>query len=353
MRALTAVLGFAILAIVVADAFRTVIVARHAQKLHGVTRLVIRLSWLPLAAVARRIKSRSGRERYLGLYGPLSLLLLLGFWASNLILAFAVLQWSADLHLGDSPAGFANDIYFSAATFFTLGAGEPRSLLSKYLMVLEAGSGFSFLGLVIGYLPVLYQTFSAREFRILLLDARAGSPPSAVEFIKRLGNDREQLEKRLADWEDWAVTLLENHLSYPMLAYYRSHHANQSWLAALTTIIDVSALVMLSAEGDLRRQAEFTFAAVRHALVHTASVFRTRERHPPRDRLPAEDFLSLCSDLSADNTFLQVDRIPVMKLQSLRAMYEPQARGLGEHFLMALPPWLAPERVSNNWEMPS
>ena len=220
-------------------------------------------------------------------------------------------------------------------------------------MVLEAGFGFSFLGLVIGYLPVLYQAFSTREFRILLLDARAGSPPSAVEFLTRRGDDPEKLEARLADWEEWALNLLENHLSYPMLAYYRSHHANQSWLAALTAIIDVSALVMLSAEGDLKRQAEFTFAAGRHALAHTAAIFRTRSGHRHQDRLPMDDFPRLCSALSAGHTLLQAERMSEAELRRLRGMYEPHADALGRYFLMALPPWIPSKRTSDNWQIPS
>jgi len=124
-------------------------------------------------------------------------------------------------------------------------------------MVIEAGFGFTFLGLVIGYLPVLYQSYSNRELRILLLDARAGSPPSAAELLVRLGSNPEKLEERLAQWEEWALDLLQCHLSYPMLAYYRSQHANQSWLGALTAVVDVSALVMLGSRDDLKRQAEF------------------------------------------------------------------------------------------------
>jgi hypothetical protein len=352
MHVLTSIFGLALLAIVVADAFQTVIVARQGQNLPVITRLFLRLSWAPTAAAARLVKSDSRREKYLGMYGPLTLLLLLGFWALGMILAFAILQWSANLQLDGSLSSFSDDIYFSAATFFILGLGEPRNLMSKYLMVLEAGAGFSFLGLVIGYLPVLYQSFSNREFRILLLDARAGSPPCAVEFINRGGSGPDRLEARLANWEEWALNVLECHLSYPMLAYYRSHHANQSWLAALTAIIDVSALVMLSAEGDLKRQAEFTFAAGRHALAHTASVFRTRALHPDQDRLPAQDFSRLRAAIEAGQTFVQPQRISEEELRRLRATYEPLAYALGRYFLMALPPWVPHPRTSDNWRLP-
>jgi hypothetical protein len=353
MHALTGIFGLILLVIVVADAFQTVIVARQARNLPVITRLLFRVSWASVAAAARLVKSNRRRDNYLGTYGPLSLLLLLGFWTFGLILAFAMLQWSVDLQLDGSSSSFANDTYFSAATLFSMGSGEPQNIPSKYLRVLEAGVGFSLLGLVIGYLPVLYQSFSNREFRILLLDARAGSPPSAIEFINRRGSDPEKLEERLADWEEWALSLLENHLSYPMLAYYRSHHANQSWLAALTAIVDVSALVMLGGEGDLRRQAEFTFAAGRHALAHTESLFPTRSRHPYQDRLPAEAFSRLSSAISPALTFLRPDQISEADLRKLRAMYEPHAYALGRYFLMALPPWIPSKRTSDNWQLPS
>jgi hypothetical protein len=218
-------------------------------------------------------------------------------------------------------------------------------------MVLEAGFGFSFLGLVIGYLPVLYQSFSSRELRILLLDARAGSPPSAAQFVLRRGSDADRLEERLAEWEEWALDLLHCHLSYPMLAYYRSQHANQSWLAALTTILDVSALVSLTSEHDLKRQAEFTFAAGRHALVHTASVIRVHPSRPGEDRLPSEEFLRLHAVLTAGQTPLHVERMSEPELQKLRAMYEPYAHALATYFLMSLPPWIPSALTSDNWQV--
>jgi hypothetical protein len=353
MRILTGIFGVGLLAIVLADAFQTVIVARHAQKIPALTRMFYQVSWTLFAAAVDRIASRARRERSLGIYGPFSLLMLLGLWAFGFIIAFALIQWSAAFQVDDTVSSFADDIYFSAATFFTLGSTEPRTILSKYLMVLEAGFGFSFLGLVIGYLPVLYQSFSNRELRILLLDARAGSPPSVAQFVLRRGSDPDRLEERLADWEEWALDLLHCHLSYPMLAYYRSQHTNQSWLAALTTILDVSALVVLTSEHDLKRQAQFTFAAGRHALVHTASVFRIRPSHAHQNRLSGEEFSRLCAVLSADHTPLQLQRISEPELQRLRLMYEPYANALATYFLMSLPPWIPSALTSDNWQIAS
>ncbi|HHX4058156.1 TPA: hypothetical protein ACU967_005931 [Burkholderia contaminans] len=354
MHIIAAILGVSLMAIAVADAFQTVVVARHARRLPVIARTFYRLTWPPFAAAARFVSHPWRRDKYLGIYGPLSLLLLIGCWVVSLIVAFALLQWALGAQSGNVVRGFASDIFLSAATFFTLGTGGLGNAASESLMVVEAGFGYSFLGLVIGYLPVLYQAFSGRELHILMLDARAGSPPSAMQFVLRRGDDPAKLEKRLTEWEEWALDLLEGHLSYPMLAFYRSQHANQSWLAALTMVVDVSALAILGAEGDLKRQAEFTFAAGRHALVHTASIFDASSPAGSEDRLPPADFSALCAAISASPTPLKTERIVASDLARLRSMYEPHAQALAAYFLMDLPPWLVQEPLhEENWQVPS
>ena len=98
-------------------------------------------------------------------------------------------------------------VYHSGETFFTLGYGDivPTSGGARALSVIEAGMGFAFLGVVIGYIPVVYASFSRREIQISMLDARAGSPPSAAELLVRLagrsedpGVDQKVLDEVLA-----------------------------------------------------------------------------------------------------------------------------------------------------------
>ncbi|MBS2132161.1 hypothetical protein KEX41_28670 (plasmid) [Burkholderia thailandensis] len=354
MRIAIGALGFALMVAAIADAFQTVVVARHALRLPALARSFYRLTWLCFAAGARRIGSHWRRDRYLGLYGPLSLLLMLILWVVSLIIAFAMLHWAFDPRLDGVARGFTVDVYSSATTFFTLGAGPSENAAAEYLTVIEAGMGYSFLGLVIGYLPVLYQSFSERELRILMLDARAGSPPSAAQFILRRGGNPAKLEQRLMEWEEWALDLLRDHLSYPMLAFYRSQHVNQSWLAALTMVVDVSALAMLGAEDDLKRQAGFTFAAGRHALVHTAAIFNAAPPADRSERLGQDDFSRLCAAISANPTPLRVERIDAAELARLRSLYEPSAKALAAFLLMDLPPWMPPGAPpEENWRVTS
>src|SRR5947207_8101875 len=244
------------------DAFETVVLPRRVTRRVRLARVFYRITWIPFSALARRVKSKRRRESYLGFFGPLSLIMLLMVWAVGLVAGFGALHWSIGSKLNgtDPEAGIGSYLYFSGTTFFTLGYGDVTAAgtLGRVLAILEAGVGFGFLALVIGYLPVIYQAFSRREASITLLDARAGSPPSAGELLRRHGQHIEEFNRLLESWERWAAELMESHLSYPVLCYYRSQHNNQSWLTALTAVLDASALVMVGIDGASPRQAKLT-----------------------------------------------------------------------------------------------
>src|ERR1700686_5104633 len=179
------VFGAIIIWVVLLDAFETVVLPRRVMRHFKLTAWFLRRTWVPWRNVARRIKTVSRQQNFLGYFGPLSLILLLVFWAAGLILGFALLQHGIGGHeqLNQEPITFWRILYHSGETFFTLGYGDivPTSAGSRALSVIEAGMGFAFLGVVIGYIPVVYASFSRREIQISMLDGRAGSPPSAAE----------------------------------------------------------------------------------------------------------------------------------------------------------------------------
>ena len=353
MRIIVGIIGLLILLIVLWEAFETVVLPRRVTRKFRLTRLFYRATWLPWSAVASRIRAEKRRETFLGFYGPLSLLFLIGVWAAGLIFGFALLDWAAGsaFVISQGTPNFWTDLYLSGTTFFTLGLGDiiPRSTAERILAVTESGMGFGFLALVIGYLPVIYTGFSKREVTISLLDARAGSPPTASELLRRHSHDHgmEALRQLLLDWEHWSAELLESHLSYPLLAYYRSQHSNQSWLAALTTILDTCVRVIDGLEGACERQAELTIAMARHAVVDLAQVFSTPPHPPKQDRLPAEELLRLRADLAEKGLHLRVGAAADAKLVELRQMYEPYVNALARRLLLTLPSWMTKERRSD------
>lgn len=356
MAIIAALLGVALVLWVLWEGFETIVLPRRVTRRFRLTRLFYRRTWIPWANMVGSIVPVRLQETWLSVFGPLSLLLLMIVWVLGLILGFALLHWSLGPALL-TPAGIAaffTDLYLSGTTFFTLGLGDvaPQGSLARLLVVIESGMGFGFLALVIGYLPVLNQSFARREESISLLDARAGSPPTASEMLRRHGpaQGMEALRELLHEWERWSSDLLEGHLSYPVLAYFRSQHDSESWLAALTSILDTCALVMAGMEGACERQAELTFAMARHAVVDLSLVFRTEPREPRPGRLSAEKLEELRALLAKSGLKLQKGKAVDEKLAVLRHLYEPYCYALAAYFRTRIPPWMAAEGWVDNWQ---
>lgn len=356
MNILGATVGILIILFVLLDAFETVVLPRKVQRTFRLTSWFYRNTWVPWVRVARHIRSDNWRESFLGYFGPLSLILLLAFWAIGLIFGFALVQFGFGEHftLGKEPITFGILLYHSGETFFTLGYGDitPTSPLSRGLAVTEAGMGFAFLGVVVGYLPVIYSSFSAREVEISLLDSRAGSPPSAGELLVRLGccPDPVVLDRIFRDWERWAADLLASNISYPVLCFFRSQHGNQSWLSALTTMLDVTSLVLAGIEGIPKDQAKLTFAMARHAAVDLTQVVNAEYDPRSHDRLSPEELAQLRKLLAGAGMRLQQDEEADQKLLKLRSLYEPYCQALARRLLLSVPSWISTEKKKDNWQ---
>src|SRR5271168_3337921 len=355
------VFGAIIIFVVLQDAFETVVLPRRVTRQFKLTAWFLRRTWIPWKHLAGRIRTPSLQQSFLGYFGPLSLITLLIFWAASLIMGFALLQYGIGGHeqLGNEPITFARIIYHSGETFFTLGYGDivPMSSSARALSVLEAGMGFAFLGVVIGYLPVVYASFSRREIQISMLDARAGSPPTATELLVRLAGSSENpaidqlvLDGVLHDWERWSAELLESHISYPVLSFFRSQHSNQSWLGALMTMLDVPSLVITGIEGIHPGQARLTFAMARHAAVDLAQVVNARYDPAAAERLPDADFEVLRQTLAASGLKLRTGDEARQKLAKLRSMYEPYVHSTARNLMVALPPWQPLAKTRDNWQ---
>jgi hypothetical protein len=353
MSIATSLTGAFLIIIILWEAFETVIFPRRVTRRVRLTRIFYRMTWRVWKAVVHPISASRLAESLLSIYGPLSLILLLSLWAFMLILGFGLVHWGAAT-ISEGQTSLATNLYFSGTTFFTIGLGDVRPLspFGRFLTVAEGGTGLGFLALIIGYLPGLNQSFSKREVNISLLDARAGSPPTAAEMLYRHNDEygMESIREILREWERWSAELLESHLSYPVLAYYRSQHDNQSWLAALAAILDTSAFVMVGLEGACVRQAQLTFAIARHAVVDLTLIFGVTPRWPDPDRLPPVQLTNMRSRLTAaglrPHTGDEADR----KLMELRGMYEPFLFALSTHFRLALPPWVPESGTADNWQ---
>jgi hypothetical protein len=307
-----------------------------------------------------RLKPGNRRQMLLVAFAPLMLLTLIVLWALLLIVGWGLIHWSLGIHFDGQPIDLLSGIYFSGVTFLTLGYGDltPSESVGRTLAVTEAGMGFVYLALVIGYVPVLYNAFSRREVQMLLLDSKAGSDPMGEELLRRhaeagcLG----EMPAFLKEWERFGAELLESYLSYPLLAYYRSQHDNQSWLRSLTAVMDACALIEVGFENDepwvrpLRFQARATFAMARHVVVDLAYILDV----PPIDgklvRLSPDGFDQIQATLARHGLNLKKSEDARRHLDEVRQMYEPYVQGLAHELVLDLPLWCDPAPHIDNWQ---
>jgi hypothetical protein len=348
--------GVALIFVILMDAFETVVLPRRIRRHFRIASFFYKTTWRFWLRAGQHIKAVNRREGFLAYFGPLSLIVLLFVWAGGLIFGFACMQYGFGEHvsLGTEKITFWKVLYLSGETFFTLGYGDitPNNYAARALSVMEAGMGFAFLGVVVGYLPVIYNSFNIREIEISLLDARAGSPPTAAEFLGRLGCCPEQtvLDQIFRDWERWCADLLSSHISYPVLVFFRSQHPNQSWLSALTTMLDVTSLIITGVDGIHPEQAKLTFSMARHAVVDLAQVVNAQYSPHDDPRLSAEDLARLRTHLIQNGVNFYDKADAAERISELRILYEPYLYALSRRLLMTLPPWIHPQHQKDNWQ---
>jgi len=353
LEAATGLAGILVLAVVLQDAFEVMLLPRRVNRRVRLTRYYFEFAWKVWSAAAVRRPPGARRERFLSIFGALSMIMLFTLWAGGLILGFALLEWS--LQPAAHVAPLTSQLYLSGVTFFTLGYGDivPRAAAARAIAVVEAGTGLGFLAVVIGYLPMLHQLFSRREAHVIQLDGRAGSPPTAGTLLSRHAeaDGLDRLDDVLRAWEIWAADLLESHLSYPMLVYYRSQHDNQSWLAAMTAIMDCCALILVGIEQIRPLQARMTFTMARQVVVEMARSFGVRpSRYDGGDRLAHEGYTRLMAVLAHAGVVFEGGAEAEETLAALRATYEPLLDGLSAALLLPLPPWIAADDAADHWQ---
>jgi len=346
--------GLIVLALVLQDAFEVMLLPRRVQRRVRMVRAYFRASWAVWRWAARAWLPGPQRERFLSIFGALSMMVLFILWAGLMIFAFGLIQWAVQPPTG-AISGLGEQTYMSGVTFFTLGFGDvvPRNSAGRVIAVIEAGTGFGLMAVVIGYLPVLYQLFARREAHVLQLDARAGSPPTATAILVRHAESQglDKVDDILRAWEIWGAELLESHLSYPMLAYYRSQHDDQSWLGALAAIMDACALILVGVEDIKPLQARMTFAMARQVVLEMA---RSLEVSGTQDvgqaRLHPAGFEEMLTSFSDAGLTWNGGPAAYETLAAARATYEPLLLGLADHLLIALPGWLPDNDGADHWE---
>lgn len=295
-RILEFVAGASIVVAVLYDLFQTVVLPRptpitfrpSGRMFAVVYRLTRRLSlWLPRY-----------REHLLGTFAPFMAIALLFFWAAGLVVGYGLMLTALGNQIRP-PVDFGSAIYVSANSLLTLGFGDvvPVGGLARLVVTFEVGTGLGLFALIITFLFSLFGEFQRREVLVVTLSARAGAPPSGLALLEAYADDEmiDRLPQLFADWEVWSATVLESHLSYPILAFFRSTHDNQSWVSGLGAVLDAATLILTTIEEVPRGPARVMHNVGLHLVEDLGQYFRFDS--PTESYVEREEFDEACRGL--------------------------------------------------------
>lgn len=337
--------GLVIWLAVIWDGFATIVLPRTVAPMRRFSGRFYRVTWWIWSALGRRIGSDGLRLSFLAVYGPISVMLLLIVWATLMMIAFAMIYHALGPRFQSTsgPIGFGTLFYMSASTFLTLGLGDVTSSdpIGRLFVILESGTGYLFLGLMVSYMPVLEQAYGEREVGNLLLHSRAGHPPGAIKLLHRYASpDRlEILRDNLRQAESWMSEILQTHLSHPVLSFYRAQQWGQSWLIALTITLDCCALLIVSGEGMAAEQARLTYRMGLRLVEALTGALGLKVDPRNRGRLTEADHPSLAAAMEASAMPWTIGPREMARLVRLARRYELYLLPLSEWLVIPLPEW--------------
>jgi hypothetical protein len=271
--------GIALIVWVLNDVFTTVILPRPAPARYRPAGLLTRWSWRAWRRYADGPSTPEGREQRLGIFAPALVMVLLGVWIVLLITGFGLVTHALSSEIRPPLPDFGSALYFAAISLLTIGYGDfvPSSAPSRIVSVAAGGVGLGIVALTITYLFSLYANFQRRELQVVTLDARAGAPPSGTQLLvtcAAFDDDAQELGQIFEEWERWAAEVLESHLAYPILMFFRSTHDHESWVSAIGAILDATTLLLTTVEGGPRGQASATRGIGAHLVEDISRFFR-------------------------------------------------------------------------------
>ena len=284
-EAVLAVLGLTLIVIVFYDLFQTVVLPRPAVGKIQLARRVVRPMWLMWRWVSQRSSRLERSEARLAAFAPVALLTLFLIWAAALILGYGLVLNGLAQQIRPSPPDFITSIYISASTLVPLAYGDfvPEGFLARGTIIAESATGVVLAALAITLLFSLYESFRSREELVVSLDALAGAPPTAVQLLETTAKHhmRPPLDDTFDDWRKWSAMVLESHLAYPLLIYFRSSHDNEAWINSFGAVMDAAVLTLSTIDDGADGPAHLMFTVGNHLVEDMSWVFNIKSSDDP------------------------------------------------------------------------
>ena len=322
------------------DLFQTVVVPRPSPGSFRIGRYLVRDSWRVLRAVRNGRDGRSS-DQVLGLFAPAATIALLLAWLLTLILGYGLVLYAFRDELRPVPPDLGSTLYFAATSVLTLGFGDivADGTPARIVITFAAITGLGTVALVVTFLFSLYASYQRREVPVVMLQTSAGAPPSAVALLEtyaQLGI-ADQLPGLFRDWEGWAAEVLDSHVAYPLLGFFRSSHDNLSWISALGTVLDASSLVLTTIEGIPRGDAKLFKRMGTHLVEDISNLGFAHGSATPLDRA---DFEAACARLAEAGYEIASRDDAWTAFETSRASYSVRLEAMASYWATPATQWL-------------
>lgn len=347
---LSIAVGLAVIALTLGDVFQSVVMPRATGRRLRISFYVWRTMWYLWPRLAWRLYSADGerREEFLAVFAPLMLTSMIGLWAALLIFGFGSLLWGMRGGVAPEHASFGTMLYFAGTSLLTIGFGDVvgRGAAPRLVSVLAALAGLSFLSILTAFLFAVFGSFQQRETFVVTIAARAGSPPSGVNLLAIAGYSftSDDLSPLMIDAQRWAAAVMESHLAYPMLAFFRSSHDDQSWVGTLGTLLDTATLMMTAVAGVRDGQARIFYNVGRHATRDLSRYFRVGIAEEVVG-IERSEFEHACDRLAAAGYALRDRGEAWTRFAQLRASYAPHVTLLARFFQIPPLQWIGDRSI--------
>jgi hypothetical protein len=332
--------GVFLLALTFWDLFETVVVPRPTPGWFRIARYLVRGSWRVIRTV-RDGQRRRAYDTLLGLFAPAVTVVLLATWLVALILGYGLILWAIRDQLDPVPTNLGTTIYFAATSLLTIGFGDivATGTLARAIVTTAAVGGLGAVALVVTFLFSLYGSYQRREVEVVRLQAVAGGPPSAVALLETYAQldlvDR--LPRLFDDWQRWAVEVLDSHIAYPLLGFFRSSHDNLSWISALGSVLDAASLVLTTVEDVPRGEAKL-FKRLGTHLVE--DIYNLGFEVGETANLERADFEAACYRLRQAGYRLIPDDEAWPRFEAARGTYAARLEAMARYWATPATSWL-------------
>lgn len=335
--------GIAIIALVLYDIFSAVVVPRSVPRGWRIAGYVVPTGWVLWRNAALRVRDAGKREDILAGFAPAVLVVLLVLWLVLLIFGYALVLHGLRASMRPPLENFAAAYYLAGTSLLTIGFGDyvPMEPAARFVTLAAASTGLGLFALDVTFIFSIFGSFQQREVFIGVMGSRAGSPPSGVTLLETIAkyNLAHDVADDFRDAERWASMVLESHLAYPILAYFRSSHDDESWVGTVGALLDATTMVITLTNSEMIGRAKLLRSVCVHLTRDLSRYFRVDDLDNSVG-IERREFDQACAQLTAAGVPVRCDDAAWEKFSELRRQYAGPLNALARYWAIPRTLWV-------------